>query len=56
MLTQREAFTALAEGKRVRDRVGRIFYFNEKGELWYYYANGRDEGRSWTFDNIEEAI
>ena len=56
MLTQKEVFAALAEGKSVRDRTGRIFYFDEKGQLWYYYANGRDEARSWTLTDIEEVV
>lgn len=54
-LTQAEAIKALAEGREIIDRVGRVFYLNEKGELWYRYRNGRDEARSWTFTDIEEA-
>lgn len=54
-LTQAEAFKALAEGRKIIDRVGRVFYLDENGALWYKYRNSSDRARSWTFTDIEEA-
>lgn len=54
-LTQAEAIKALAEGKKIIDRVGRELYLKPDGSLWYRYIGQRDEARSWAFSDIEEA-